>query len=405
MGAGVVTRWARRFVGTSAVFLVAWQVAAVVAISPEFGVELPDAAVPRQTVVTLAVHGFVLHTVFGKAYSLVPSYFDRSLAVERAPGVQLPLTALGAVGLAVAPLPGVPAVAGLVAGVLWLAGVGVFVGALGWTLRDNPTGRETGTSEANADRRRVDRFANAFVPVVLAYLLVGSVATLTPYATVPGVGGVAFARTAHLLAAGTAALLVFAVGFRLFPRFLVASPPRPLVAVVLPAGALGPAALAWGLYRSWWFRVGAILQAAAVLGFALAYAALFARSERRRVGFYSVLAGAAAGALGVLAGLHFAWGGTTPALIAAHFRLNVLGFLGLTIVGATYQFYPPTVGTFPGASDRTALASVVLVGVGLLAELAGALAGAAVALAAGRASALAGAGAFAWLVLGVFYER
>lgn len=405
MSAGDVTRWARRFVAASAVFLVAWQVAAVLAALAGSG--LVSLEIPRRTRVTLAVYGFVLHTVFGKAYSLVPSYFDRSLALDRAPAVHFPLTALGVVGLAAEPLPGVPEVVGALGAVCWAAGVAAFVVALGWTLRDNPTGRETGTSDANAHRRRVDRFANAFVPVVLAYLVVGTVGTLTPYAGVLGVGvpAVAFARTAHLLAAGTAALLVFAVGFRLFPRFLVASPPPALVAVVLPAGAVGPAVLAWGLYDGWWFRVGAALEAVAVVGFALAYATLFARSERRRVGFYAVLAGVAAGVLGVGLGLQFAFSGVGFELVAAHLRLNVLGFLGLTVVGATYQFYPPTVGTFPGASDRTALASVALVGVGLLAELGGALAGATTPILAGRASALAGAVAFAWLVLGVFRER
>jgi hypothetical protein len=391
MSAGVVSRWARRFVAASALFLVAWQVAALL-------------GTPRDVRVTLAVHGFVLHAVFGKAYSLVPSYFDRTLAVPRAPAIHFPLTALGAVGLALAPFPEIPEVAGLVGALCWTAGVAVFVAALAWTLRDNPTGRETATSEANADRRQIDRFANAFVPVVLAYLLVGSYATLTGYAD--GLGhAVEFARTAHLLAAGTAALLIFAVGFRLFPRFLVASPPRPLVAVVLPAGAVGPAILAWGLYRGAWFRAGAVLEAVAVVGFALAYTALFARSERRRVGFYAVLAGVVAGVLGVVVGLHFAFSGSGFGLITAHFRLNVLGFLGLTVVGATYQFYPPTVGTFPGSSDRTALASVALVGLGLLAELGGALADSSGLLLAGRASALGGALLFAGLVLGVFAER
>jgi hypothetical protein len=396
MGTGAVTRWARRFVAASAVFLVAWQAAAL----------LGD--VPRRVEVTLAVYGFVLHTVFGKAYSLVPSYFDRTLALPRAPAVHFPLTAVGAVGLAAVPLSSVPKVVGLLGAVCWVGGVAVFVAALAWTLRDNPTGRETGTGGANAHRRGIDRFANAFVPVVLAYLLAGSYATLAVHAALPALPGfasLALARTAHLLAAGTAALLIFAVGFRLFPRFLVANPPRPLVAAVLPAGAVGPAVLAWGLYGGPLFRTGAVLEATAVLGFAGAYAVLFARSERRRVGFYAVLAGVAAGVLGVLVGLHFAFAGTGFALVEAHFRLNVLGFLGLTIVGATYQFYPPTVGTFPGASDRTALASVALVGVGLLAELGGALAGAEVGVTAGRASALAGSVLFAGLVLGVFAER
>ncbi|NHN59943.1 MULTISPECIES: hypothetical protein [Halorussus] len=402
MGAGAVTRWARRFVAASALFLVAWQIAALAATVSG---TTSAAAVPRQTRVALAVHGFVLHAVFGKAYSLVPSYFDRSLAVPRAPAVQFPLTTVGALGLAAGPLAGVPDLAAGVGAVLWAAGAAVFVAALAWTVRDDPTGRETGTSDANAERRPVDRAANAFVPVVLAYLLAGAYATAAPSLGLPGFASLGFARTAHLLAAGAAALLVFAVGFRLFPRFLVASPPRALVGVVLPAGAVGPALLAGDLYGGTWFRAGAALEALAVLGFGAAYAVLFVRSERRRVGFYAVLTGVAAGALGVAVGLHFAFAGRGFELIETHFRLNVLGFLGLTIVGATYQFYPPTVGTFPGASDRTALASIALVGAGLVAELGGALAGAEAVVLVGRASALAGAALFAGLVVGVFAER
>jgi hypothetical protein len=268
MSVAAVTRWARRFLAASALFLVVWQIAALLAVLPEWQMDVPALPpIPRQTQVALAIHGFVLHAVFGKAYSLVPSYFDRSLAVPYAPAVQLPLTAAGAVGLAVGALPGVPEVVGALGALLWAAGVPVFVAALAWTLRDNPTGRETATSGANAHRRRVDRFANAFVPVVLGYLLAGAYGTAAGRVSVPDpVPVLAFAQTTHLLAAGTAALLVFAVGFRLFPRFLVASPPGALVAVVLPAGAVGPAVLARSLYRNPWFRVGAVLQAIAIVG-------------------------------------------------------------------------------------------------------------------------------------------
>ncbi len=68
-------------------FLVAWQA-------------LVLAGAPRGATVVLGLLGFVLHGVFAKAYTLVPSYFARELAVPRAPTVQLPLTALGAAGLA-----------------------------------------------------------------------------------------------------------------------------------------------------------------------------------------------------------------------------------------------------------------------------------------------------------------
>jgi hypothetical protein len=85
-----VSRWSRGFVAASALWLVCWQVAPLVGAGQRVGVPL-------------SLYGFALHVVFGKGYSPVPSYFDRELAVPRAPMVHLPLavagvTAAGAVG-------------------------------------------------------------------------------------------------------------------------------------------------------------------------------------------------------------------------------------------------------------------------------------------------------------------
>jgi len=387
-----------RFLLTALAFLLAWQVGALLGVG-------------RSAEVVLGALGFVFHVIFAKAYTLVPSYFDRDLAVPRAPTVQLPLTALGVVGLALAVLPANPVTnvlgpraVGTVGAVLWALGVVVFVAALGWTVRDNLTGAETATSENKAERRRVDRFANAFVPVVLGYLLVGSYELLAAYTPLPGLLDGYLPREAHLLAAGAAALLIFAVGFRLLPRFLVAYPPRPLVYLVLPLGALGPAFIAVGLPAGSLLQVGAALEATAVLGFGAAYAWLFVTSDRRRVGFYAVLVAVVAGALAVLFGIHFALDGLSGPLVLAHARLNLLGFLGLTIVGVTYQFYPPNAGRFRGANDRTALATIALLGGGLAVEVVGLVAGAGVVVTVGDLLALAGALGYAALIAGLLRQ-
>jgi hypothetical protein len=385
------SRWARRFVLAGAAFLVCWQAAEL-------------AGTGRRSAVALGLHGFVFHTVFGKAYSLVPTYFDRDLSTTRLLPVHFALTVPGALLLAAdgaASLPG----AGLAGGALWTAGVAAFLGTLGWTLRGNLAGAETATGDANADRRRVDRVANAFVPVSLAYLAVGSYATLSARAPLPALVDGYPPRASHLLAAGAAALLLFAVGFRLLPRFLVVTPSRPLAAVVLPAGAVGPAVLAASLPAGPWFRVGAAVEAVAVVGFALAVVGMYRRSDRRRVGFYGVLAGAGAGVLAALVGLSFAVGPVAGELVTAHRRLTLLGLLGLTIVGVSYQFYPPAVGTFRGAGDRTALAATALLAGGLLVEVAGLVASVDAAVAAGRLGALVGATAHLWLLAGLFRER
>ncbi|MFB6219724.1 MAG: hypothetical protein ABEH77_11240 [Halobacteriaceae archaeon] len=389
--AASVSRWARKFVLASVLFLVAWQAGAVVGIA-------------RRTAVVLGVHGFVLHMVLGKAYSLVPSYFDRQLSTTRPVPVTLALSVTGVVLLSVAAERTLP-LAGKIGGAAWAMAVLLFVATLLWTVRDNLTGRETGTGEANEDRRAVDRVANAFVPLALAYLLAGAYGTLSlQFRGVDLVGGYP-PRVSHLLAAGTAALLVFAIGFRLLPRFLVAPSPGRLVWLVLPAGAIGPAILAMSLNGGWPFRLGAVVESTAVLGFAATYATLYWRSDRSRVGFYGPLFGALAGSVAALFGLWFAFAGRTPAMVTAHFRLNVLGFLGLTIVGAAYQFYPPAVGSFVGASDRTALGSILCLGGGLLTEVVGLTTGVTGLVTAGRVVALGGALLYAGLIGGLFYDR
>ncbi|MFC6863748.1 hypothetical protein ACFQGE_09750 [Halomicroarcula sp. GCM10025817] len=354
----------------------------------------------RRVVVPLALYGFVLHVLFGKAYALVPSYFDRPLAAPRAPLVQLPLSVLGAAGIALSPVG--PGWVGPLGAGLWAAGVAVFVATLGWTLRDNLTGAATGTGGANAHREPVDRAANAVVPVALGYLVLGTGGHLW---TVTGGAPLATMQASHLLAAGTAALFVFGVGFRLFPRFLVASPPRTLVAVVLPTGAAGPALLGVGLFDPLFVLVGGAFEAFAVVGFALAYLVLFARSDRRRVGFYAVLVAVLAGVAGVALALATLVVGRDPALVSAHYRTMLLGFLGLTAVGAAYQFYPPSVGQVPFASDRTALVSIALLAGGLAVQVGGGLTGLPVLQTAGEAVALGGALLYAWLLNGAFARQ
>jgi hypothetical protein len=386
-----VSRWTRGFVAASACWLVVWQAAAL------WGV-------PRRAALHLALPGFLLHVVFGKAYSLVPSYFERSLAVPRAPALHLPLAVGGVAALAlgrVADAPGA-VTAGATA---WAAGVAVFLGTLLWTVRDNLTGAATGTGDHRADRRAVDRAANAAVPVALGYLAAGTWLLVAARTPLPAPLAGYPARVSHLLAVGTAALLLFAVGFRALPRFLVAHPPRPLVWVVLACGAVGPGLLAVGLPDGPLLVAGAALVAAAVVGFAAAYAALFVRSDRSRVGFAGVLLGAVAGVGTVALGLYFALAGADPSLVTAHYRLGLLGFLGLSVVGVSYQFYPPGVARFPLAGDRLAVAVYAALGGGLLAQVVAATTDRPVLGDVGRALALLGALLHAYLLLGLFAQR
>jgi hypothetical protein len=347
-----ISRWARRYVAVAVCSLFVWQAGSLVGM-------------PGGTEVVLGLYGFVLHVVFGKAYSLVPSYFDRELVEPRMAIVQLPLTAGGTACLAAEPFAAVPAAVGAVGALSWALGVLLFVGVLAWTVRGNPTGAETGTGGVNARRAPIDRAANAFVPVAMAYLLLGSYETLALHGLVPPLFDGYAPRTTHLLGAGTATLLVFALGFRLFPRFLGTTPSRSLVIVVLSAGAIGPILIAATLPAGRFVPLAAGIEAVAVIGYAVGFGLLFYRSDRRRVAFYGVLAGACGGIVAVSIGVQFAVAGLDPAFVTAHRRLTLLGFLGLTIVGVSLQFYPPNVGQWPGCTDRTALVTIVLLAVGV----------------------------------------
>jgi hypothetical protein len=388
MSASRSSRW---FVAVGVAYLVLVQAGA-----------LADAE--RATLAVLGVHGFVVHVLLGKAQALVPTYFDRDLASARTAFAALPLTATGAAVLAGWTETADASLA--VGAVVWAVGVAVVVAVLFASLRGNLTGRETGTGDHNAHRRRVDRAANAAMPFAFLYLAAGAYQTAAAATSLPGLA-VGLPAAAHLLAAGGALVALFAVGFRLFPRFLASTPPGAPVAVVLPAGVLAPALLAVDFYGDAVFRTGAALEAVAVLGFGLAYAVLYARSDRTRVGLRAVLAAVVSGAAGVGLGVAFATGAlaATPGRVLAHLRLNVLGLLGLSIVGALYQFYPPSVGDLPGCGDRLAAASVVALAGGLWLEAAGRLAGASLPASAGAAVGLAGGLTVAYLVGAAFLAR
>jgi hypothetical protein len=89
------------------------------------------------------------------------------------------------------------------------------------------------------------------------------------------------------------------------------------------------------------------------------------RTDRDRVGLYSVAIGVCFGVVGVALGAYFAFAGLEYALTALRWRVNLFGLLGLSIVGAVYQCYPPALCPWPGGGDRTTLATVGLVAVGL----------------------------------------
>jgi hypothetical protein len=176
-----------------------------------------------------------------------------------------------------------------------------------------------------------------------------------------------------LLGPGFGVLVLFTVGYCLLPRFFADVHSRRLAALVLPAGAVAPALLAVGYPAGTLFRVGAVLESLAVVGFAITIASLFGRTDRDRVGFYGPLLSAVLGCFGVALGLYFAFEGIAGNLTGVHLLFNVFGLLGVSIVGIVYQFYPPAVAAHRGVGDTTALASILGLAGGLVVAAIGAV--------------------------------
>ncbi len=324
-----VSHWSRRLVLTGACFLVIWNFALIVGIG-------------RQTGIFLGLFGFVFHTIFGKAYALIPTYFDRTLSTDRLLAPQFFLTTTGTIALAVGTELVHPALL-TTGGLLWLAGTAVFLGTLIWTLRGNFSGRETSTGTHNEHRVVVDRIANAGTPVALLFLGLGSAGVALSQLAIGGSFVAYTPRWIHLIAVGGATVLIFSLGFRLLPRFLATTPPEWLVWAVIPAGIFGPLLLAAGIPDGPLFLIGALVQSIAMVGYAALVLTLLIRTERSRIGYSAIGAGAVSALIVVSLGLHFAFVGQTGQQVMAHYRVALLGFLGLTIVGISYQFYPPAV--------------------------------------------------------------
>jgi len=371
---------------------------------------------PRATVVALALYGFVFHTLFGKAYSLLPSYFDRDLAFAYAPRVQVPLSVLGAAGLALPPdspvAEAIPLDTASAGAALWAAGAGVFLLTIAATVRDNPTGADTGTSPSKPERARMDRAANFVMPVALAYLAVGSYELAARELDAPTLLDVGHAGT-HVLAVGTASLLVFAVGARLLPRLLRADAPDALAGAVLAGGTVGPLLLVGhleggvaGAPETGLLHGAIVLLTIAVVGHAGFVGLLLARAPAPRHAAYGVLAGSIGGVATVGAGAAIALE-YEPMLVLVHPRLGLLGFLGLTIVGVAFHFYPPSIAGEYG--DYAADGVIVLVAAGLALELGAILAADGLpeetVLDVARGLVLLGAMGYAGLLALIFYRR
>lgn len=352
--AGGTSRWTRSFTAASALSMVALQIAV-----------LSEAS--RRTAVLVGLFGAVLPMVFGMAYLLLPSYVGRTLSTRRLPGVHFAAAYAGAGTLVADGLVGLSPQLVAVGGLLWSLGVAIFVGTLLWTIVPAVTANPEIVLRTADRPQRSTRLATLLIPVAVGYLVVGTVALLSTVSSLPDVVGSSLPVVAHYYATGFATLLVFALGARLLTGFFHESPPRYLTWVVLLCGAVAPGVLAVNFWNPPWFLVGAGFAVVAMTGYLGLVGVVAYRTDRQRIGLYGIVLGALSGTVAVGAATLAACGVGTAVLVGVHVDVILGGFLLSTIIGYAYLFFPVTNGQFPGASERTALTTILLLvsGVGI----------------------------------------
>lgn len=345
-----VSRWTRAFAIESALWMVLIQIGFLLDVS-------------LRSLAVLGVFGAVLTMVFGMAYLLLPAYVGRTLQGQWLAGVHFLFATVAVVLLSGASLGVFGPPAERLGVFLWCGGVAVFVGALARTVLPAVAEDPIVVIRSEDRPQRSTRFATAALPVAIGYLIV---AAATHLALISGIRlplVVSVPAVVHAYVTGFVTLLVFALGIRLLTGFFHVAPPRSLSWLVLGCGAVGPAVLIGAFWRPPWFLLGAALEATAMAGYVALVGIVLVRTDRRHVGQYGIAFGALAGLAGVATGI----AGVVrldSAAIAAHVPLVLNGFLLTTIVGYAYQFFPVTTGRYPGASERTALATILLLATG-----------------------------------------
>jgi hypothetical protein len=389
-GSRGIQRWTQRFtVASAVVFVVACATAGVTTDVEISGI--------------MVVFGFLCPMIFGMGYLLLPPYVRRTLIDRRLPGIHFYLAFSGA-GLLILGV----AIDGTgllvsIGTVLWSLGVAVFVGALLLTV--GPAVLENPSVVFQFDDRcqRSTRAAMATIPVAIGYLVLGTIAFVHSTGVI-GSDASSLTATIHLYAAGFGAVLIFSLGARLLVGFFRVSLPKPLLWVVLVTGAAAPALLGLYLWIGPWFRVGAILESIAMVGYALVVASTGYSTDRRRVGYAGIALGALAGAVAVVLAAFLAFGSPViEATVSVHRTAVLWGFFPLTIVGYAFLFFPVTNGQFPGDTSRVARVTIGALGGGLLFRLTGIVATSEFLRSSGIAIMTSGAVLYCYLVTRRFY--
>lgn len=286
--------------------------------------------VPLQAAFPLALGGFVV-LVVGTSRMLLAGTAGVPVAGRRAwwlPGL---LAAAGSLGLYAAFLGRASLLAP--SAVAWGLGLGLHAGLLGFSL-----------ARARGGLQVVDGWpALAATIAGLGYGLAAAVAV-----PLVALGSFSLFAALHLVVTGFVVLAIAAVVLGVFPRFTGRGLPRAWGAAIAVTLAAGPMLLAEGFNGSaTLLRYGAIVEGLglALLGGGLVWMVLGSERERASFLLYGIAGVAALVGAGVGAGVVL---GRIPRVQAAwHGAVNLLGFVGLVVLGAVIDLFAPAL--WPGA--------------------------------------------------------
>lgn len=297
----------------------------------------------RAWTVLLPAQGFIGLMIMGMAQQFVPLYSGRELWNPQAALIQVSW-AIAGVFLALLGPPFEPFGLGL-----WFAATVLFLFLILMTLRTQPL--PVRPQGRRPEFMRMDRYGIPMTSAAVLYLIVASAGLFlaspsdTPLVPFAAENWVSFL---HLYTLGFITLMIFGVGFHLFPRFLDTPPRLALAKAILVLALPGPALVALTMpflgdpTVGFVFALFAVFEATAAVLFAILVLDVWWRSERRRpsaafnavAGLWLILGVGLATLFGLDPAHFLPW-------VPAHGWVNLLGFAGFEILGVTHEVLPP----------------------------------------------------------------
>ncbi len=312
--------------------------------------------------------GFLGLMIMGMAQQFIPLYSGREMWSGHGALLQIVVSVAGVL----LQLLDVPVLESVGLG-LWLLGTLLFLLWIVMTIRSpklpvRPQGK-------HPEFHSMDTLGIPMTSAAVLYLIAASVGFLL--ATPSDAPLVPFAADHwfsffHLYTLGFIVLMVFGVGFHLFPRFTDTVPSLTAAKVITAMALPGPALVALTMpflddpAVEAVFGVFAVFEAIAAVLFAVLVLDLWNRSEHRRpASAFNATAG-----LWLILGVTFAslFGiapQTTLEWVPAHGWINLFGFASLEILGVTHEVLPPFTSMGLKVSRGVTRADFALANVGL----------------------------------------